>query len=43
MNKTNAKLKDLTLKGSEQKTQGDGWGEFSAPPRGYAVYAPLGK
>ena len=26
----------------EQKTQGDGWGEFSAPPRGYAVYVPRG-
>jgi alpha-amylase len=24
----------------EQWTQGDGWGEFYAPPRGYAVYVP---
>ncbi len=24
----------------EQQTQGDGRGEFSAPPRGYAVYVP---
>ena len=26
----------------ELKTQGDGRGEFSAPPRGYAVYVPRG-
>ena len=26
----------------ERKTQGDGRGEFSAPPRGYAVYVPQG-
>jgi alpha-amylase len=24
----------------EQLTQGNGWGEFYAPPRGYAVYVP---
>jgi alpha-amylase len=26
----------------EQWTRGDGWGEFYAPPRGYAVYVPQG-
>jgi alpha-amylase len=26
----------------EQWTQGDGWGEFYAPPRGYVVYVPQG-